>query len=300
MSKEKIETGHCIKAQRNNMERKKVGIVGNGRYGAFLADFFRKRGCLVQVSDIATNPNNERVVKWADVVIVAVTLMKTVGVIKSLAPFFRPDQLLMDITSTKVLPVKAMLKAYAEVVGLHPLCAPPKLGTFKGQTIFVNYARVLGWKSWVDEFLLATEANIEEMSPKQHDLERTVDQLLEHMCTYLKASVMRKLRLDSSKLFKVASPVYKLTAVQMARMFAQSAELYGGIPMSNPFALKTLRLFQKEFNRYVKRVRQSDMGSYRRDFLANQKHIGSENLKTSLTFSEKLIVHMTQFSEKKH
>ncbi len=280
------------------MQPKRVGILGQGRYGTFLKTFFSKRGCEVRTSDIGTNPSNEEVTAWAEVIIVAVTLLETVKVIESIAPSLREDQLLVDIASTKAGSVDAMLKSPAEVLGLHPFCAPPvKRGTFKGQTMFVCRARVAGWGAWVDEFLASTEATIEIVQPERHDLERTVDQVLEHMCTCLKVSVMRKLGLNATKLFDVASPVYKLTSAQMARMFSQSPDLYGGLALSNPFASKTLAIFGEEFKRYSDFVKQGTLKPYVSDFLANSVHLGPTNVRTLFLLSEQLTSLMADLQE---
>lgn len=276
--------------ERNRMQPKKIAIVGgNGRYGKFFKDFLEKKGHEVRVSDVGTTPSNEEIVRGADVVLIAVTLLKTVPVIESLVPLLRHDQLVMDITSVKAGPVEAMLKSKAEVVGLHPFTAPPKHGTFRGQTMFVVYARLSVWRDWVNEFLLSTEAVVKVVDSNSHDRERAVDQVLEHMCTAVKVAVMRRLGLDASHLFEVASPVYKLTAVQMARMFAQSADLYGGLPMVNPHAVATLEMFGEEFRHYVEVVKNSDLARYAADFAANKAYIGPDNIQRSFALSEKIV-----------
>lgn len=280
------------------MSTKRIAIIGNGRYGKFFKDFFEKRGCEVRVSDTGHIPDNKTVVKneevvlWAEVVLIAVTVLQTVRVIESLALLLREEQLVMDVTSTKWYPVNAMLASKAEVVGLHPFTAPPKSDSFKGQTIFVYFARVLNWRPWVDEFLTATEALIDEVDSDRHDLERTLDQGLEHMCTLLKALVMKRLGVDAARLFKVASPVYKMTAAQMGRMFAQDASLYGGLPMLNPHMMPTLGLFREEFERYARIVESKDEDAYGALFNAASGHIGPENIGASFTLSEALVKTM--------
>ncbi len=279
------------------MQRKRVGIIGgNGRYGTFWTRFFTERGCEVKSSDIGTPLTNQEVVEWAEVVLISVTLMKTEKVIESLIPFFREDQLLMDIASVKFGPVTAMLKSKAGVVGLHPFCAPPQSGTFRGQTIFVCEARLSVWGEWFTAFLTETEAEIEKIEPGQHDTYRTVDQGLEHMCTYIKVQVMKTLGLCPSKLFRVASPVYRLTTLQMGRMFVQSPELYGGIAMSNLVAQTALLHFEWLLGEYLRMVVEKDMTGYRAGFEASATYLGEENLKASLTLSEEVIRLMTECS----
>lgn len=280
------------------MQSKKIAIVGNGRYGKFFKNFFETRGCEARVSDIGTNPSTEDIVAWADVVIVAVTLPKTIVVIELISPLLRENQLLMDIASVKSGPVRAMRKSKANVLGTHPFTAPPKSGTFKGQTIFTFYARVdEDWKIWCDAFLAETEAYVVEINPDLHDLERAVDQVLEHMCTMVKTSVMRRLGLHPSHMFRIASPVYRMTSAQMARMFAQSPELYGGIPVLNTYTPKTLGLFREEFERYAKMVGGGSMDEFAKEFLANKEYLGKTVIDDSFALSEALVKTMVNMSQ---
>lgn len=271
------------------MQTKKVAILGTGKYGRFWKDFLEKRGCEVKSSDIGTTPNNEQLVMWAEVVIIAVSLMETVKVIRSLLDLLRPEQIIIDLASTKVLSTDMMLSSDSEVLGLHPFCAPPtKRGTFSGQTIFVYHARVSAWREWVRDFLAATEGRIEEIDPKQHDQERTVDQVLEHACTHIKESVKRRMGLNTARLFEIASPVYKLSLAQTARMYAQSAHLYGALAMTNPFVEQALNLFQTEFFYYRGQVAGGDIMGYTDAFEANRAHIGAEVVHELFEFSEQL------------
>src|SRR3989338_2403286 len=272
------------------METKRIGIIGYGRYGKFWEKFFTDKGFQVRVSDIGMDPDNEDVAMWADVVIIAVTLMETTKVIESFLNILRGDQLIIDLASTKADSTDMMLASKSEVLGLHPFCAPPvKRGTFKGQTMFVYRARLSAWTEWVDAFLAATKAQIQLIEPEAHDRERTVDQVLDHLCTLLKASVMRRMELNASLLFKTASPVYKLTLAQMARMFAQSASLYGALPMTNRFVSRTLEIFQEELDEFRSQVSRGDIEAYSAVFDANRKYIGADTVDELFEFSEQVI-----------
>ena len=73
--------------------------------------------------------------------VVSVPIGSTVPVIREIAPLLTCDQLLCDLTSLKVAPVKAMLRSSAQVVGLHPMFGP-NTGSLAGQTIIATPARV--------------------------------------------------------------------------------------------------------------------------------------------------------------
>ena len=65
--------------------------------------------------------------------------------------------------------------------------------------------------------------------------------------------------------------------------------LYGGIPMANKHSGRTLRLFRKEFNRYVGIIQARDMPAYCRMFEANKAYLGERNITDSLALSQALI-----------
>ena len=48
-----------------------------------------------------------------------------------------------------------MLASRAEVVGLHPMTAPPKTPTLKGRVMVVCEARLDAWRPWMASLLAA-------------------------------------------------------------------------------------------------------------------------------------------------
>ncbi|KAG1242966.1 hypothetical protein G6F68_015978 [Rhizopus microsporus] len=51
-----------------------------------------------------------------------------------------------------------MLASQAEVVGLHPMTAPPKAPTLKGRVMVVCESRLQHWQPWVDALCAALQA----------------------------------------------------------------------------------------------------------------------------------------------
>jgi chorismate mutase/prephenate dehydrogenase len=275
------------------LQPRKIAIAGGeGRFGKFFRDFFAKRGCEVKSWDADATPACiQEVVAWAEVVLIAVPLIETVKVIQSLIHLLRGHQLLMSIASTMVHCTKVMLESpCGEVLVTHPFCAPPvKRGTFKGQTLFVYRARrAPEWAVWVEAFLEATEAHIEPVELDQHDKERVIDQVLDHMCSVLKVQAMRQFGMDPTRLLKIASPAYKLSAMHMARMFVQSGALYGGLPMTNPHAMEAFEGFLHAFQHYVTVVRGNDMKAYVDGFDACRDYLGEGTIAAFFAQSEEV------------
>lgn len=270
-------------------EPKKVGIIGGeGAYGKYFRKFFDLRGDDVLFSDIEADPSNEEVVEWADVVLIAVPILDTVDVLLLIKHLLRKNQLIIDITSAKNAPSQVMLESLADVLPTHPFCAPPKNGNFEGQTIFVCPGRLTLWKNWVAKFLEDTRANLVYISPFEHDKARAVDQVIEHMCSLLKVAVMERLGVNPDGLLKISSPVYKLSTLQMARIFVQSPELYAGIPMTNVFAVDAIATFEEELIAYKKVIVERDAQAFREWFNKRRAYIGSRNIQDLFIMSEKV------------
>jgi prephenate dehydrogenase len=129
-----------------------VGIVGSqGAFGRWLARFLRER-MGVQVigrdpaGDTALSPRE--LVLRADVLVFSTPIRHAVAIIDGYVAAAAGDEvgkLWLDLTSIKQQPVAAMLRSRAEVAGLHPMTAPPKIDTLAGRTMAVCRARVDRW-----------------------------------------------------------------------------------------------------------------------------------------------------------
>ncbi|MDQ7007520.1 MAG: prephenate dehydrogenase/arogenate dehydrogenase family protein [Acidobacteriota bacterium] len=114
-----------------------VGILGYGRFGRAWAQLLEESGARVRAHD----PRAEVPVSWrADspaallgacrLIFVAVPVPALAGALESLAPRLRPEHLLIDVSSVKVEPVRAMasrLGGRCRWVPSHPLFGPTSL-----------------------------------------------------------------------------------------------------------------------------------------------------------------------------
>ncbi len=114
-------------------------LGGTGETGSWFARYFKEKGFDVAVWGPSGKVEvAERLgvryahdmmleVEESDIVLVSVLIEKTVEVIRMVAPRMHPGSLIMDVTSIKSGPVKAM-KTYApkgvEVLGTHPMFGP--------------------------------------------------------------------------------------------------------------------------------------------------------------------------------
>lgn len=131
-----------------DMQFKKVAIIGVGLIGGSIAMVLRAKGLCGHITGIGRSMENlgtakklgiidsftreiEDGVKDADLVIVAVPVLKTPEVIKQAVPFLKPGAIVTDVGSVKaaiVEAVDAMLPEGIYFVGAHPIAGGEKSG----------------------------------------------------------------------------------------------------------------------------------------------------------------------------
>lgn len=280
----------------------KVGIIGiNGKYGQWLKKFFEQRGHQVVGSDVATDMTNRQVVELADVVIFSVPINRVVSVINEVAEFSREEQLFMDITSIKGPAVDAMLRSNAEVVGLHPMCAPT-VETLRGQVVVRCDARLTDlWSGWVEKILEETRATIKKSTPTEHDRHMAVVQGLPHAVQLVMARVICRLNIDVPESMSYTSPFYKIAFGLMGRILSKDSGMYASIQMENPHIPEVLEALESEIKRFrsiigmENKVFRSQV--FNADFNASRKHFGKESIFRADKFFDDVIGLMADLSE---
>ena len=252
-----------------------VGVIGGlGEMGRLFSQFFRDRGYRVEVADLDTRPTSREVVETADVVLFAVPLHQSIDIIRDLVAHARPGQLLMDLTSLKVGPIREMLHSPASVVGLHPMFGG-RISTFVGQTLVACPVRI-DPHDWAFLRSLFTDAGIrvKEASPEEHDRMMSIIQVLFHMTTMLTGRVLRDLGVDIGETMAYTSPSYRLEINLVGRMFAQSASLYSAITQMNPYTGEILAELRRGLERYEEWYEKGDLAAFVNDFEHSASHLG--------------------------
>lgn len=221
-----------------------IGIVGSqGAYGRWLTTFFRERmGLRVLGCDPAdtASPSVVAMLDTCDVLVFAVPIRVTPEVIAGYvqaANGREQRQLWLDVTSIKSVPVAAMLASRAEVVGLHPMCAPPRASTLIGHALAVCEARVSAWRDWLEAFLVATQADCIRVTPEAHDQAMALVQGMVHAGHMAQAVVWRQSAatgIAPELLLPLASVGYQLDLAVTQRMLAGNPAIYEDIQFGNP------------------------------------------------------------------
>lgn len=223
-----------------------IGIVGSrGAYGRWLARFFAERmGLQVHGRDPAGEEQlSERgLIAACDVLLFAAPIRASAALIRhyaALADGRDAGQLWLDVTSIKRAPVEAMLSSQAEVVGLHPMAAPPKAPTLKGHVLIVSTARLSRWQGFVDRLLAALEADCVAAEPAEHDRRMALVQALVHASHIAQAAVLAEAG-GPRPLWPFRSNSFELDATIASRILAGNPAIYRDIQFENPAVLPVL------------------------------------------------------------
>lgn len=280
------------------MEKKTVGIIGvNGKYGQWLKRFFEEQGCIVIGSDIGTTLANQQVVEQAEVVVFSLPIQHVEAEILKLIGFSRADQLWMDVTSVKKPAVEAMLRSKADVIGLHPMCAPTTQ-TLRGQKLVYHPARLTEiWRQWAEDFIRATSGTVKVATPEQHDRYMAVVQAAPHAMILVMAAMIRKLGISVPESVDYTSPFYRVVFSLMGRILGQKADLYANIQIGNSaFVLPVLESLEAELLRLLRVVREKDRAVFAQEFEASRVYFGT-NVAEANEFFDALIKLMADLSD---
>ncbi len=270
----------------------RIGIVGSaGAYGRWLHTFFQTRmGLEVIGHDPAdsASASEAELVERAEVLVFAAPIRITPTLIDhyaALAAGREARQLWLDITSVKSGPVAAMLRSRAEVVGLHPMTAPPKTPTLKGRVVVVCRARVAAWSAWLDGLLAALEGVAVDATPAHHDQVMALVQAMAHATHLAQAGVLREQAAvvgSLASLLPFRSALFEMDMAVVARILSLNPAIYEDIQFGNPHSHAVLRGLAAQLQRIAALVDEGTdaaRATFRREFLTgNRAALGSATL----------------------
>ncbi|AER56392.1 prephenate dehydrogenase [Pseudoxanthomonas spadix] len=269
-----------------------IGIVGSaGGYGRWLTRFLQHQMGLAVIGHDPADPRShspDALIDQAQVLVFSTPIRLTaalIGQYAQLAAGRERGQLWLDLTSIKTEPVAAMLQSQAEVVGLHPMCAPPKSPTLKGRPMVVCEARLDAWRPWLQTLLDALEAQCVRTTPEHHDQVMALVQAMVHAGHLAQASALRRHadRVGSlAELFPYRSASFEMDGAMIARILSLNPAIYEDIQFGNPHVPAVLDTLVQELSALRDLVSAGDeaaRATFRQSVLAaNKAAIGAEAL----------------------
>jgi len=263
---------------KTTLKKNRMLIVGGtGGTGSWFASYFKDHGFLVSVwgpsgrvevaERLGVRFANDLMaeVSESDIVLLSVPIKETAKVVEELAPRMRPGSLLMDVTSLKSEPMKAMQKwapEGVEVLGTHPMFGPT-IPTIRGQTVILVPAqgRCDSWLSPMEEIFRKDGARVEVLGAEEHDHIMAVVHALTHFAYISIGSTLRSLDFDVDRSRRFMSPVYEIMIDFVGRILAQSPELYASI-QENPEAKRVREAYIEECKRLAKLADDGDSAGF--------------------------------------
>ncbi len=276
------------------MKKPLIGIIGGtGQMGQLFKRVFEKNSYKVLIASRSTKLTIEECTSRADVVIITVPINVTVDTIKKTGAFVKEDALLMDLTSLKKEPVKAMLSySKAAVIGMHPVFGPT-VSSFKNQTFVLTPARPQNWLPWLENFLKKEGAKIKITTAEKHDSMMAVIQGMTHFSTLAVANAMKELGIDIKESLQYTSPIYKLRMDMVGRILNQDPNLYADIEIANPESKKTIKQYIKSAKKLQKIIKKKDRNAFIKYFNESADFFGDFK-KEAAEFSDYLIEQLVK------
>ncbi len=256
----------------------RVAIIGgSGKMGRWFASFLLKEGKEVVITgrderklqearqqlgvEVATNAE---AVKSADAILLSVPIDNFEAVVEQICPYIHPEQVIIDITSIKMLPVEIMHKHIKTglVLGTHPVFGPGARSIANHNFVLTPTSdgeRTLAQK--VSEYLEARGAKVTLMTPLEHDEMMAVILGLSHFIAIVSADTLLSLdKLDRMK--AIGGITYKVLLTLVESVISEDAELYASLQMNLPNMAEIEELFQRMGKTWGDLVRNRDRDKF--------------------------------------
>lgn len=210
-----------------------IGIIGgNGKMGQWLTQFFKSQNLDVIISGRKTKLTDLELTKKADIIIVSVPISKTQSVIKDIVKSIKPEKLLTDVTSFKVMPMEAMREAQCGTLGMHPLFGPSATLDQKLKIVFCKQKNN-EYVPFLRNLFSSAGIEIIDITPEEHDYQMAYIQAFTHAINLLYAKIIfeQKNVLEN----KLHTPIFTLQSLIMGRVLDQDMPLISDVQFYNPY-----------------------------------------------------------------
>jgi len=223
--------------------------------------------------------SNVEAVKDAEVILLSVSIDTFEDVVVELAPHIRPEQVVVDVTSVKAMPVAAMHRHLKtkQVLGTHPLFGPGARG-ISGQNFVLtptaSEERALAEK--VRDYLEKRGASVSLMTPEEHDDKMAVILGLSHFIAIVAGDTL----LNSNKVVqstKLGGITYKVLLTLVESVISENSEMYASIQMNLPGVPDIEALFQEKVAEWAEVVKNKDRDAFIRRIKTLKSRLEKDN-----------------------
>jgi prephenate dehydrogenase len=252
----------------------RVAVIGAGKMGRWFTRLFRDEGYTVVVysrtptrsealgekfgAEVADS--NVEAVKDADWVLLCVSLEGLEPVLKEIGPHIGSDQIVMDISSIKEIPVQ-LLHKYIEngvTLGTHPVFGPGAKN-LKGHNFVLtpvheeerHFAKE--FKVWLEK----RGAEVKVLSPRRHDELMALVLGFPHFVGLVACDVLVNCS-DFVAAKRVGGATYKLLLTLAGAVATEEPVFYSNLHMSLPEVEQIEELFLEKFEKWLKLVKNKD------------------------------------------
>ncbi|MFC2010181.1 prephenate dehydrogenase [Chloroflexota bacterium] len=240
----------------------RVAIIGgSGKMGQWFARFLLKDGKKLvlagrnkkRLADIGEHLGVEvttslsSAVDGADMVLISVPIDVFEEVVKKLQPYISKEQIVLDITSTKIMPVDAMHRYLNTqlILGTHPVFGPGAKGIHNQNFVLAPTSKEeTRLAQRVQHYLETRGARVTLMTPEEHDRMMAVILGLAHFIAIASADTLLNFN-QLKQMAAIGGPTYKVLLTLAESVITEDPELYTSLQMNLPRITEIEGLFLK-------------------------------------------------------
>ena len=252
----------------------RVAVIGAGKMGRWFTKLFKAEGFSVAVSSRTKNKaealgaefgvevasSNVEALKGADWILLCVSLDSLDITLKEIGSHVRPNQVVMDISSIKEIPVNLLHKhvKYGVTLGTHPVFGPGAK-SLQGQK-YVLTPMDDEEKRFAEKFRAWLEvrgAAVSVLSPKKHDMLMSLVLGFPHFVGLVAGDTLVE-NADFLAAKQVGGASYKLLLTLAEAVSSEEPSFYSNLHMSLPEMEKIEGLFLERVEEWLQLVKQKD------------------------------------------
>jgi prephenate dehydrogenase len=265
---------------------KTIGIIGGaGKMGRWLTGLLLEDGFRLVIADadeknlkeagnqsgVTVARDNLEALSESDYILLSVPIESFEDVVREIGPRVRSEQVVIDITSTKVQPVAIMHRHVKSglVLGAHPLFGPGAASITNKNVVLTptdDGEKELADK--IDRYLEKRGARVSLMTPAEHDDTMSLVLGLSHFIALVTADTLLSSG-DIKPMATSGSSTYKVLLTLIESVLSEDPELYASLQMNFPRVTDYERLFREKTGEWADLV----AGKDRKEFVRRMQEL---------------------------